>query len=73
MRNLSKLREGEATVVVGVEPSCPMRGRLFDLGLAPGTRVLCAHKNHAGDLAAYVIRGAVLALRAEDAERVTVR
>jgi ferrous iron transport protein A len=50
-----------------------MRGRLFDLGLAPGTRVVCAHRNHSGDLTAYVIRGAVIALRREDAESVTVR
>jgi len=73
MRNLTNLREGETSFVERVATGGAMRGRLFDLGLIEGTRVRCAHKNAFGDLAAYTIRGAVIALRREDAQTVLVR
>ena len=44
-----------------------MRRRLLELGLVPGTRVTCAAVSPAGDPAAYLIRGAVIALRRKDA------
>ena len=47
-------------------------GRLLDLGLIPGTRVVCQGHSPAGDPAAYLIRGAVIALRARDAAGITL-
>ena len=44
-----------------------MRRRLLDIGLIPGTRVTCTAVSPAGDPAAYLIRGAVIALRGRDA------
>ena len=41
--------------------------RLFDLGLVPGTSVTCTAVSPAGDPAAYLIRGAVIAIRGKDA------
>ena len=42
-----------------------MRRRLQDIGLIEGTKVECVQKSPAGDPVAYLIRGAVIALRAE--------
>ena len=42
------------------------------VGLIPGTRVVCQGHSPAGDPAAYLIRGAVIALRARDAAGITL-
>jgi len=43
-----------------------------DIGLIDGTRVECLGKAISGDPAAYLIRGAVIALRSEDAAKIAV-
>ena len=60
---LNTLGVGERGVVAGVEAESAMRRRLFDLGLVPGTAVTCTAVSPAGDPAAYLIRGAVIAIR----------
>jgi ferrous iron transport protein A len=72
MRNLTDLRQGERGVITRVGAAGAMRGRLLDLGLTEGATVTCAHRRARGDIAAYAIRGAVVALRAEDARRVEI-
>ena len=67
---LNTLRVGESGVVAGVEGESAMRRRLFDLGLVPGTTVTCTAVSPAGDPAAYLIRGAVIAIRGRDAAEV---
>ena len=47
-----------------------MRRRLQDIGLISGTRVECVGVSPLGDPAAYLIRGAVIALRREDSDGV---
>ena len=49
-----------------------MRRRLLDMGLIEGTRVSCLQKSPAGDPVAYLIRGAVVALRSEDSSQILV-
>lgn len=49
-----------------------IRRRLQDIGLIEGTTVECLQKSPAGDPAAYLIRGAVIALRSEDSARILV-
>lgn len=48
------------------------RRRLQDLGLVPGTYVESLRKSPSGDPTAYEIRGAVIALRFEEASKVLV-
>lgn len=43
-----------------------------DIGLIEGTPVECLQKSPSGDPVAYLIRGAVIALRREDSGRVMV-
>ena len=50
-----------------------MRRRLQDLGLIEGTRVECLQRSPSGDPTAYLIRGAVIALREEDSSKIMVR
>ena len=64
---LSDLRPGQRGVVAEVGGGAAMGRRLADLGLIPGTAVACALRAPAGDPAAYLIRGAVVALRRRDA------
>ena len=65
--SLSALRVGQSAYVAEIQADEAMRRRLLDLGLIRGTRVTCTAKSPAGDPAAYLIRGAVIALRGRDA------
>lgn len=49
-----------------------IRRRMLDLGLVSGTVVEAMHKSPSGDPTAYNIRGAVIALRSEEAGKILV-
>ena len=70
--NLSRLQEGQQAWVTQIEEDGAMSRRLRDMGLVRGTRVECLQKSPFGDPAAFLIRGAVIALRREDSGRVLV-
>ncbi len=65
--NMDALRDGQSAYVKFVDTDPAMRRRLLDIGLIPGTKVTCQGRSPAGDPAAYLIRGAVIALRSKDA------
>lgn len=69
---LNLLPEGQSAYVTDIRTEPSMRRRLADLGLIRGTRVTCLCRSPAGDPTAYLIRGAVIALRKRDAARVQV-
>ena len=69
---LSALPEGESAYVTEVNAAPAMDRRLTDLGLVRGTRVTCVLRSPAGDPCAYLIRGALIALRQADAEGVAL-
>ena len=69
MKSLNQLTVGDEAVVT--EILCENR-RLKDLGLIEGTTVRCILKSPLGDPAAYRIRGAVIAIRKEDALKIEV-
>jgi len=69
---LNNLHEGQWANVIALQMDGDMRRRLQDLGLIEGTKVLCVQKSPAGDPIAYLIRGAVIALRVEDSENILV-
>jgi len=49
-----------------------IRRRMLDLGLISGTEVEALQKSPLGDPVAYFVRGAVIALRSEDASKILV-
>ena len=71
-RLLSGLSVGQAARGVEIHTSGGMRRRLQDLGLIPGARVACIQRSPLGDPTAYLIRGAVVALRRRDADQIVV-
>jgi DtxR family Mn-dependent transcriptional regulator len=72
---LWNLRDGESADVVELDAECRgfSRRRLMDLGLTPGGRVEAALTNTFGDPRAYRVRGALIALRQQQAELIWVR
>lgn len=66
---LSAMCPGETVRVERVE-RCELFERLRDIGIVKDTCVTCLYKAPLGDPAAYLIRGAVIALRHSDAEHV---
>ena len=71
-KTLTDLHEGERARVVSLRNESHIKRRLQDLGLVEGTRVSCVQKSPHGDMVGYGIRGAIIALRAEDAAGVLV-
>ncbi len=71
---LSSLSLGETAEVVGFSATCrgPERRRMLDLGLIPGTEVCAEIRSPGGDPTGYRIRGAVIALRREQADQIQV-
>ncbi|MCL6634349.1 MAG: ferrous iron transport protein A [Peptococcaceae bacterium] len=69
---LAKLPPGRRGIVVSLAADGMARSRLLDLGLVPGAAVEMVRRSPSGDPAAFNIKGALIALRREDAERVTV-
>lgn len=64
---------GENAVVERLCIHGSMRRRMLDIGLCRGTRVQCVGRSPMGDPSAYLIRGAVIAIRACDSRGVIVR
>mgnify|MGYP001269796890 FL=1 len=60
---------GESARVSGISPACQgsQRRRLLDLGVVAGTTIEVVFESAAGDPVAYNIRGALIALRREQA------
>jgi DtxR family Mn-dependent transcriptional regulator len=71
---LSTLPVGQSARVLALLPACrgAERRRLQDLGLLPGTQVRAEFASPAGDPVAYRIRGALIALRREQADLIQV-
>lgn len=64
--SLAKLKPGEKGVIKELRNEGGMRRRLLDIGLVQNTPVECVGRSPLGDPRAYLIRGAVIAIRSED-------
>lgn len=69
---LNKLPIGKVGSVSSLLSSGHERRRMLDLGVVPDTKIEALYKSPAGDPIAYFIRGAVIALRSEDAKKIFV-
>lgn len=69
---LDRLNVGQSAYVTLLNNEPSMRRRLIDLGLIQGTRVTCLFRSPSGDPTAYMIRGAVIALRRCDAAGILI-
>ena len=71
--SLNELNPGETAVVKELKTRGSIRRRLLDSGLVKDTKIECVGKSPAGDPAAFLIRGAVIAIRSEDMKDIVVR
>lgn len=71
-RTLADLSTGQVGVVTELHSQGPERRRMMDLGIVPGTRVTVEMKSPLGDPVAYRVRGALVALRREQARLVWI-
>ena len=71
-KSLSSLSVGERGTVLGISKRCrgQQRRRLMDLGVVPGTEIEAEMKSIGGDPVAYRIRGASIALRKNQADKI---
>jgi ferrous iron transport protein A len=69
---LSQLPNGGTGTVASLNAQGLVRRHLLDLGLVTGSRVEAIRRSPAGDPAAFNIRGAIIALRNEDADRILI-
>lgn len=69
-QNLAALGAGESGRVYRLNVGEALRRRLLDLGLTGGTGVTCLLKGAGGNISAYAIRGAVIAIRKSDADHI---
>lgn len=72
IRNLSQIEPGQLAVVKHLNTTRSMRKRLLDLGLTEQTEVRCLGRSPLGDPSAYLIRGAVIAIRSRDSRNIIV-
>jgi DtxR family Mn-dependent transcriptional regulator len=72
--SLADLEPGESASVVAISSACQgtQRRRLLDLGVVRGTEITAEMRSAGGDPMAYRIRGALIALRREQASWVLV-
>lgn len=70
---LCELHTGERGIVGALQTTGSMRRRMLDIGLIENTPVECVGRSPAGDPIAFLIRGAVIALRHEDCQSILIR
>lgn len=72
IKTLDMLSVGQTANVKEVRSRGDIRRRLQDIGLIEGTKVSCLQISPPGDPIAYLIRGAVIALRCEDSSDIVI-
>ncbi|MCP4423256.1 MAG: metal-dependent transcriptional regulator [Chloroflexi bacterium] len=72
---LTCLEPGESAEVIGIISASrgAERRRFMDLGILPGTEITAEMRSPGGDPTAYIIRGALIALRKEQANLIKVK
>lgn len=72
IRTLKDMKPGEKAIIRCSNAKGSIRRRFLDIGLIENTRVECIGRSPLGDPAAFLIRGAVIAIRKKDCEKIDV-
>lgn len=70
---LSCIPMGARGIISAVKGDFKNKDRLTELGFTKDAEVMALHKSPAGDPVAYYIKGAVMALRKEDADNIFIK
>ena len=71
--SLCDIKPGQSATVAHLCTKDNMRRRLLDIGLIENTSVECVGTSPGGDPSAYLIRGAVIAIRSEDCRDIIIK
>ena len=63
---LNELNVGEKAIVKNISGECSMKQRFIDIGIIAGTKIECVLISPGKNPKAYMIKGAVIAIRDED-------
>ena len=66
MLSLKDIRPNEKCIVLKIKKSGDIYRRFLDIGLIEGTVIHCVNQSPSGDPKAFLIRGAVIAIRLDD-------
>ena len=69
---LNDLQPGQQAIVQELRSTGSIRRRLLDMGLIQNTIVQCLGRSPGGDPSAFLIRGAVIAIRPVDGQDIWV-
>ena len=72
LTTLNLLPVGTKGVIQKMDADGPIRRRFQDIGLVLGTQVECIGRSPLKDPSAYLIKGAVIAIRADDCKNIVV-
>ena len=72
MTTLDKVPIGKTAIILDVNTQLLLKQRLYDIGLVPNTKIKVVHQSPSGNPRAYMVRGAVIALRNCDAGQISV-
>ena len=72
LHSLNEMEPGQKTRIKEVRSHGRIRRRLLDIGLIENTEVECLGRSPGGDPSAFLIRGAVIALRSEDCRDIMI-
>lgn len=69
---LSELKSGEKGKITDIDENCPIRERMWDMGLVKGTEVTLLRSAPFRGPIEIILRGYHLVLRREDGEKVNI-
>jgi len=72
MYTLDKLKITETALIDKVNITNSFRRRLLDLGFIKGSKITALYKSPSKNPTAYLIKGAVIAIRDEDAKKIKI-
>lgn len=70
---LNDIKPGQCARVKALASTGSIRRRLLDMGLTQNTTVQCVGRSPLGDPTAYLIRGAVIAIRKKDGQHILIQ
>lgn len=70
--SINNLQVGDKAIITKLDVKEDIKRRLLDIGLIEGTQIECALKSPMGNPIAYLIRGALIAIRKEDSKNILV-
>lgn len=70
---LNDIKPGQTAIITELLSTGSIRRRLLDIGLIENTTVKCLGRSPGGDPSAFLIRGAVIAIRSEDCRNILIR